>query len=134
MNVYIERSRQSARECRARKKLRYQYLEELVSDREKAVIALRKELEKVIFNIGSFMNFSNMLLPIQVDNLTSDDHETVSWVTNFPPCLTLIWYTCIDILLTIPNTHDWNLSMGRETWYCRGGGDVCFFPQTFKIV
>ncbi|XP_014256734.1 cAMP-responsive element-binding protein-like 2 isoform X2 [Cimex lectularius] len=41
-----ERSRQSARECRARKKLRYQYLEELVTDREKAVIALRKELEK----------------------------------------------------------------------------------------
>lgn len=42
-----ERSRQSARECRARKKLRYQYLEELVADREKAVIALRKELEMV---------------------------------------------------------------------------------------
>lgn len=42
-----ERSRQSARECRARKKLRYQYLEELVSDREKAVISLRGELEKV---------------------------------------------------------------------------------------
>lgn len=41
----LERSRQSARECRARKKLRYQYLEELVSDREKAVFALRNELE-----------------------------------------------------------------------------------------
>lgn len=41
----LERSRQSARECRARKKLRYQYLEELVSDREKAVFALRRELE-----------------------------------------------------------------------------------------
>ena len=44
---FLERSRQSARECRARKKLRYQYLEELVADREKAVFALRKELEKV---------------------------------------------------------------------------------------
>ena len=45
--VSTERSRQSARECRARKKLRYQYLEELVTDREKAVKALRQELEKV---------------------------------------------------------------------------------------
>ncbi|XP_037959792.1 REPTOR-binding partner isoform X2 [Teleopsis dalmanni] len=44
----LERSRQSARECRARKKLRYQYLEELVADREKAVIALRAELERVV--------------------------------------------------------------------------------------
>lgn len=41
-----ERSRQSARECRARKKLRYQYLEELVVEREKAVVQLRGELER----------------------------------------------------------------------------------------
>ncbi|XP_063232887.1 REPTOR-binding partner isoform X2 [Bacillus rossius redtenbacheri] len=46
MKAKLERSRQSARECRARKKLRYQYLEELVADREKAVFALQKELEK----------------------------------------------------------------------------------------
>ena len=44
---FSERSRQSARECRARKKLRYQYLEELVTNREKAVIALHRELEQV---------------------------------------------------------------------------------------
>lgn len=43
----LERSRQSAKECRARKKLRYQYLEELVLNREKAVLALRDELETV---------------------------------------------------------------------------------------
>lgn len=42
----LERSRQSARECRARKKLRYQYLEELVVNREKAVFALRDELKQ----------------------------------------------------------------------------------------
>ncbi|KAG8188190.1 hypothetical protein JTE90_019468 [Oedothorax gibbosus] len=45
MRAKLERSRQSARECRARKKIRYQYLDELVADREKAVLQLRKELD-----------------------------------------------------------------------------------------
>ncbi|CAH1102812.1 unnamed protein product [Psylliodes chrysocephalus] len=49
MKAKLERSRQSARECRARKKLRYQYLEELVADREKAVFALRQECEQYLF-------------------------------------------------------------------------------------
>ncbi|XP_071143427.1 uncharacterized protein [Mytilus edulis] len=40
-----ERSRQSARECRNRKNVRYQYLEQLVNIKEKAVYKLRKELE-----------------------------------------------------------------------------------------
>ena len=45
--VKLERSRQSARECCARKKLRYQYVEELVAAREKAIYALRGEMESV---------------------------------------------------------------------------------------
>lgn len=43
----LERSRQSARECRARKKLRYQYLEDLVRKRENANNTLNAELEQV---------------------------------------------------------------------------------------
>ena len=41
----LERSRMSARECRVRKKLRYEYLEELVQDREKAIYSLQEELD-----------------------------------------------------------------------------------------
>jgi len=46
MKSKLERSRQSARECRARKKLRYQYLDDLIIERERANVALRDELIK----------------------------------------------------------------------------------------
>jgi len=46
MKSKLERSRQSARECRARKKLRYQYLDDLILERERANCALRDELIK----------------------------------------------------------------------------------------
>ena len=47
----VEQSRLSARECRARKKLRYQYVEELVLTRERAVFSLRRELSMVCMMI-----------------------------------------------------------------------------------
>ena len=46
MKSKLERSRQSARECRARKKLRYQYLDDLILERERANVVLRDELIK----------------------------------------------------------------------------------------
>jgi hypothetical protein len=46
-NTRLEKSRESARQCRHRKKLRYEYLEELVTDREKAIIQLQQELERI---------------------------------------------------------------------------------------
>jgi hypothetical protein len=46
MKSKLERSRQSARECRARKKLRYQYLDDMILERERANVALRDELIK----------------------------------------------------------------------------------------
>jgi len=48
MIAKLEKSRQSARECRARKKLRYQYLDDMIAEREKANIYLREELEKYV--------------------------------------------------------------------------------------
>merc|ERR1712215_411587 len=40
----LEKSRQSARECRARKKLRYQYLDDMIAERERANDLLREEM------------------------------------------------------------------------------------------
>merc|ERR1712045_167087 len=44
----LEKSRQSARECRARKKLRYQYLDDLILERERANERLLGEMNKFV--------------------------------------------------------------------------------------
>ena len=43
----LQRSRQSARECRARKKMRYKSLEDMIASKESENLRLRQELEEV---------------------------------------------------------------------------------------
>jgi len=48
VKIKLERSRQSARECRARKKLRYQYVDDIIAAREQANDKLREELVRLV--------------------------------------------------------------------------------------
>jgi len=45
LRAKLEGSRRSARECRARRKMRYQCLQDMVNSRERAILTLRRDLE-----------------------------------------------------------------------------------------
>ncbi|XP_063960886.1 cAMP-responsive element-binding protein-like 2 [Lytechinus pictus] len=71
----LERSRQSARECRARKKQKYQLLEETVAEKEKRIVALREKLEK-------YKNFCQLMdneeIPVDIHRtLQADEAQAV---------------------------------------------------------
>ena len=66
MKSKLERSRQSARECRARKKLRYQYLDDLILVRSGSP-ATSKIVSKVHINkiIKLILSYNTMYLRIR---------------------------------------------------------------------
>ncbi|CAF1576702.1 unnamed protein product [Rotaria magnacalcarata] len=64
-DTQLEKSRESARQCRRRKKLRYEYLEELVADREKAIAKLHEELQRL----------RSICQHIDQQGVTSDIHQ-----------------------------------------------------------
>ena len=75
MKSKLERSRQSAKECRARKKLRYQYLDDLILEREKANNLLREEL-LVYYKWCQEMDASGGVVPEGMKKLLQDlDNE-----------------------------------------------------------
>lgn len=77
----LERSRMSARECRVRKKLRYEYLEELVQDREKAIYALQHELElyrKVCEQIDNGKITEDLMRLVESDWFVPSNDEQMS--------------------------------------------------------
>ena len=49
MRVKLERSRQSARECRARKKLRYQYLDDMIAGEDQYNVNIVKYLFWILY-------------------------------------------------------------------------------------
>jgi hypothetical protein len=79
-NTRLEKSRESARQCRHRKKLRYEYLEELVTDREKAIIQLQQELER-LRTIGQYLDQNGINNEIRQELIQwKDDPDVVNLI------------------------------------------------------
>ena len=79
LEAKLERSRQSARECRARKKLRYKGLEDMIADKERYVYQLREELEMV--KRKSF-HFSYSLILLYINSFSRSQREADSSETH----------------------------------------------------
>ena len=70
MRVKLERSRQSARECRARKKLRYQYLDDMIAGEDHYIVNLVAFLDTALRN-----NKPRTTMILICDNLSSNPDQ-----------------------------------------------------------
>ncbi len=102
----LERSRQSARECRARKKQKYLYLEETVANKERAICALREELDMV----GKIYNFCDFKMLYNCDPSKYNcqiSEMKLFMVDSFYPCRELSilqdYHNALLPLLNIPH-------------------------------
>ena len=76
----LEKSRQSARECRARKKLRYQYLDDLILERERANERLLGEMNKFV-TWCAMLDQNNVPEGMQefLSNVGNEDMDQQGW-------------------------------------------------------